>query len=51
MNFWCISADFIGCPYEIDNVWGITWPNTVPSSTNTQMCPGGLNAIGTLFRA
>ena len=37
---------FNGCPFEIDSVWGITWPNTERNSTNVQLCPGGHDALG-----
>lgn len=38
---------FDGCAYEVDNVWGISWPNTLKGSTTTQVCPGGVNvAVG-----
>ena len=43
-----ITIAFNGCPYEVDNVWDITWPNTERNSANTQLCPGGHDALGTL---
>ena len=37
---------FTGCPYGPDEVWGIIWPNTAGETTNTQPCPGGVDALG-----
>ena len=44
-KFVCHPA-FNGCPFEVDDVWGITWPNTERNSSNTQLCPGGYDALG-----
>ncbi len=40
---------FNGCPFEIDSVWGITWPNTERNSSNIQLCPVGHDALGTVI--
>ena len=49
MNTVCSVSVFDGCPFEVDGVWGITWPNTERNSSNTQLCPGGHDALGTSF--
>ena len=41
-----LAVDFDGCPYEIDNTWGIVWPNTQRDSSNEQRCPGGADVLG-----
>lgn len=41
-----LAVAFNGCPFEIDSVWGITWPNTERNSSNVQLCPGGHDALG-----
>ena len=38
-----------GCPYGPDKVWGIVWPNIAGGRTNTQPCPGGVDALGMLL--
>ena len=40
-----LLAGFDGCPFEIDDVWRISWPNTPQSSSSTQICPGGLGML------
>ena len=35
-----------GCPYEIDDIWGIVWPNTPRGSSSEQRCPGGIEVLG-----
>ena len=46
--FLCVIIAFNGCPYEVDKVWDITWPNTERNLTDTQLCPGGHEALGKL---
>ena len=44
-----IVSAFNGCPFEIDDVWDITWPNTERNNNSTQLCPGGHDATGMLI--
>jgi hypothetical protein len=34
----------------VDDVWGITWPNTEAGTENTQPCPGGVDSLGNATR-
>ena len=40
------TIEFDGCGYGPDPNWGIVWPNTPRSTTNSQRCPGGLESLG-----
>ena len=42
------NAEFIGCPFEQDTTWNITWPATNINEVATQKCPGGSEAEGTI---
>ena len=39
-------AVFAGCPYGLDLLWNIMWPNTAVGSNTTQPCPGGVDSVG-----
>ena len=41
---------FVGCPYGVDDEWGITWPNTPGGDISTQPCPGGVDDVGMLHQ-
>ena len=41
-----LAVDFDGCSYEIDNTWGIAWPNTQRGLSSEQRCPGGADVLG-----
>jgi len=42
----CLSytTEFSGCRFNIDNEWGIEWPNTAHGTIVTQPCPGELDS-------
>lgn len=37
---------FDGCIFEVDEVWGIAWPNTPRGTTASLHCPSGSDVIG-----
>ena len=45
-----MTTVFVGCPYGVDDEWGITWPNTPGGDISTQPCPGGVDDVGMLHQ-
>ena len=51
---WCLLLHAIlnsenvslGCSYEQDDTWNISWPGTKVSEVSIQKCPGGSEAEG-----
>jgi len=41
-----LPVDFIGCQFEQDETWNITWPSTDIDETAIQKCPGGSEVRG-----
>ncbi|XP_065911114.1 adhesion G protein-coupled receptor L3-like [Dysidea avara] len=45
-----VDIDFIGCQFEQDDTWNITWPAIGVDETAIQKCPGGSEAQGLASR-
>jgi len=41
-----IYVEFVGCLFEQDDTWNITWPTTNISEVAVQKCAGGSEAEG-----
>lgn len=43
------TTDFNGCLSEVDNIWGIAWPNTPLDHISVQSCAEEDDVIGKIY--